>query len=228
MNENNYHGAEHEEQGQLDEATALSLIDYVHDLVVDARALPMSASVMVNKAQMLDLLEQIREALPRDVVAADSIVNEANSVLDRASNEAQSHIDDAQVRANSILEDAEQEARTITENARTQAERVVSEARRQAEQITVDAQAQAERLVSAEEVLRVATERAHDTVRRARLQADKLTVESHEYARTQMDELVQQAMHVARVAEGGRDRIDERMHDRVDGAVDDGNDEERD
>ncbi|OKL50119.1 hypothetical protein [Boudabousia marimammalium] len=197
-----------------DESTALALIDYVHDLVTEARALPMSASVLINKAQVLDLLEQIREALPRDVLNADDIVNRADLVLERATQEADARLRDAGVRAETILAEANEEAKTIQANATNQADLTINESNTRAEQIIADAQAQAERLISAEEVLQVATERGQQVTRAAETEADRLMTNANEYVFEKMNDLMQAALDVARVAEGGRDRIEQRMADR--------------
>ena len=64
-------------------STVIAALDQIEDLVEIARALPMSASVLVNKAEVLDLLEQARQALPDDLVAADAVVADADAVMGR-------------------------------------------------------------------------------------------------------------------------------------------------
>ena len=53
-------------------STVIAALDQIEDLVESARSIPLSASIMVNKAEILDLLDQAREALPEDLVAADA------------------------------------------------------------------------------------------------------------------------------------------------------------
>jgi len=55
-------------------STVIAALDQIEDLVESSRAVPLSASIMVNKAEILDLLDQAREALPEDLVAADAVV----------------------------------------------------------------------------------------------------------------------------------------------------------
>ena len=49
-------------------STVIAALDQIEDLVESSRAVPLSASIMVNKAEILDLLDQAREALPEDLV----------------------------------------------------------------------------------------------------------------------------------------------------------------
>ena len=50
-------------------STVIAALDQIEDLVESSRAFPLSASIMINKAEILDLLDQAREALPEDLVA---------------------------------------------------------------------------------------------------------------------------------------------------------------
>jgi len=55
-------------------STVIAALDQIEDLVESSRTVPLSASIMINKAELLDLLDQAREALPEDLVAADAVV----------------------------------------------------------------------------------------------------------------------------------------------------------
>ncbi len=55
-------------------STVIAALDQIEDLVESSRSVPLSASIMINKAEILDLLDQAREALPEDLVAADAVV----------------------------------------------------------------------------------------------------------------------------------------------------------
>ncbi len=50
-------------------STVIAALDQIEDLVESSRTVPLSASIMINKAEILDLLDQAREALPEDLVA---------------------------------------------------------------------------------------------------------------------------------------------------------------
>lgn len=83
-------------QERLDELTVL---------VEDAKAVPLSASCMVNRAQILDLIEEIRQLLPESVARADELLADREAVV----------------------QDGRREADRILERARTEADRMVSD-----------------------------------------------------------------------------------------------------
>ena len=98
--------------------------------VVGARAMPMSSSVLVNKAEVLDLIEQAKEALPSQLTQADALLADADAAKEQARAEAVG-----------ILAAAREEADRLVE-----AEAVTVAAREKAAQVVADAQAEAERL----------------------------------------------------------------------------------
>ncbi|MDO4887275.1 MAG: hypothetical protein Q3979_00985 [Actinomycetaceae bacterium] len=113
------------------EDSVLDIIQELVDTVTNARSVPMSASVMVNRAEFLDLLASIRELLPSQVVEADTLLANADSVAASAENDARK-----------IREDAKDEAERIVAAAHEQASRLVSQ-----DAVTVAAKARAQRIV---------------------------------------------------------------------------------
>ena len=99
----------------------LALLDVLTDVVHSARAMPMSASVLVNRAELLDLLDQVRGALPEQLSRADEVLSEADQ----------------------RLADAEEQAERIIAAARARATQLVTQ-----EQVAVQAQAHAHELVT--------------------------------------------------------------------------------
>ena len=91
----------------------------------------MSASAMVNRSQVIELLTTARDILPDQLVEADGLLAEVDSVTARAHDEA------ARIR-----ERAEHDAEDIVAQAREQAARLVSQ-----DAVTVAAKSQAQRIV---------------------------------------------------------------------------------
>ncbi len=83
-------------QERLDELTVL---------VEDAKSMPLSASCIVNRTQVLDLIEEIRQLLPESVHRADELLADREAVV----------------------QDGRREADRILERARAEADRMVSE-----------------------------------------------------------------------------------------------------
>lgn len=57
-------------------------------LVEEAKAVPLSASCMVNRAVVLDLIDDIRDALPRSISDADQLLAEREAVVAEGRREA--------------------------------------------------------------------------------------------------------------------------------------------
>lgn len=202
-------------------STVIAALDQIEDLVESARSIPLSASIMVNKAEILDLLDQAREALPEDLVAADAVVADADAVLVRADSAAEQAIAEANTRASSTLEAANAKADQIVSAAREEAERTTSradaeaeatlaQARADAEAALADAQAQADRLVSTENIVRMAEDRAREIVADARREEANLREGADDYVAQSLGELAGLISDLQRRTDAGRRTIAER------------------
>ncbi|MDC4233113.1 hypothetical protein M3T53_05220 [Actinomyces sp. B33] len=202
-------------------STVIAALDQIEDLVEAARAVPLSATIMLNKAEILDLLDQAREALPEDLIAADAVVADADAVLGRADSAAETTIAEANSRATSTLESANEKAEQILANAREEAERTVTraneeaeatraQARSDAEATLVDASNQAERLISTENITRMAEDRAREIVERAREEEASLREGADEYVAKSLSELSGLLSNLQRRTDAGRRTIAER------------------
>ncbi len=115
-------------------APLLAILDDVSSLVAAARAMPMSASVIVNRAEVLDLVAAARDAVPDQVAAADQIVADAESVLARAKAEADEVLAQARAEADRLVS-----AHEITEGAQTRAAEIVAAAEAKAVELEAGA-----------------------------------------------------------------------------------------
>ncbi len=102
--------------------------------VTGARAMPMSSSVLVNKAELLDLIEQAREALPGQLTRADALLADADAAREQARQEAQAIVATARAEAGRLVE-----AEAVTVAAREKAAQILAEAQEQAEALRRDA-----------------------------------------------------------------------------------------
>ena len=104
------------------------LVERLETLVVNARKLPMTNNVVLDQAALLDLIDQLRVAIPEEVRQARRINQESDRVLGHAREEAERIIAAAQEQAalllqdSSILRDAEVRADDIAGRAQQRAE----------------------------------------------------------------------------------------------------------
>ena len=97
-------------------------------LVEEARGVPLSASCVVHRAEMLEILDEAREALPTDFESARKIIDTREAIIEEARVSAEQMIaiareDVAQmVEQTSIVQIARDEARKILDDARETAD----------------------------------------------------------------------------------------------------------
>lgn len=110
------------------------VLDAIEQAVVVARAMPMSSSVLVNRAEILELVEQVREALPAQLERADEVLADADAARRAAHAEAEAVLDDARARAAALVE---QEA--VVREAQARAAHLVAEAEETAQRLRREA-----------------------------------------------------------------------------------------
>ncbi len=105
-------------------------LDEISALVESARAMPMSASCVVNRAQMLDLLDEARALLPASLAQADDLLADREDVIAAA-----------KVSATEILGRADQQARELVSE-----HEIYRTAVAEADAVRADAEAEAIRM----------------------------------------------------------------------------------
>ena len=113
----------------------------VHDLlneitvsVRDAKGMPMSASCLVNRAEMLQALERLRDALPVSLDHADALLHDRDAVLSSGREEAERLLAAAHAQREELLEQTD-----VVVAARERADEVAKQARAEATRLLADA-----------------------------------------------------------------------------------------
>lgn len=110
------------------------IIDELIDIVATAKSVPLSASVMISRDEVLELLEAAREDLPDELRRAKRLLKDREEVFLAARREAGVIVDDARVQAEQmvqrteIVRQAEYRAVRIVEDAEAEARRLKHEA----------------------------------------------------------------------------------------------------
>ena len=105
-------------------------LDDLSALVESARAMPMSASCVVNRAQVLDLIDEARALLPESLAHADDVLADREVIIAQAQRDAVL-----------IIEQAKQEAQVLVSK-----EEIYRAAEAEADAILTDADAEALRM----------------------------------------------------------------------------------
>jgi F0F1-type ATP synthase membrane subunit b/b' len=120
----------------------------LQELLENARAMPLSSSVMVNRDEFGELLQDAVDGLPEELKQARWLLKERDEVVERANREAERIIEAARVRAERMVEKTE-----VVREARRTAEAIVEHGDRQAAQIRHEAEDYVDRKLAAFEVV---------------------------------------------------------------------------
>ncbi|WNB84648.1 hypothetical protein [Cellulomonas sp. ATA003] len=120
------------------------ILDALAASITQARAMPMSSSVLVNRVELLDLVDQAREVLPTQLGRADELLAAADAARVAAQVEAESIVAAAHQRAAELVE-----VDAISHAARGRAAEIVAEAERVAEGLRRDADEYCDRRLAA-------------------------------------------------------------------------------
>ncbi|MET9919107.1 cell division initiation protein [Streptomyces sp. NPDC006435] len=109
-------------------------LDEIVEAVGSARSMPMSASCVVNRAELLAMLEEVRQALPGSLAQARELIGGQEQLAEQARREAERIIEAAHAERTSLIAGTE-----IARQAQGEADRILDEARREAAEVRSEA-----------------------------------------------------------------------------------------
>ncbi|SCD42011.1 hypothetical protein GA0115236_10619 [Streptomyces sp. IgraMP-1] len=109
-------------------------LDEIVDTVGSARSMPMSASCVINRAELLALLEEVREALPGSLAQAQELIGDREQMVEQARQEAERIIQSAHAERGSLVSGT-----AVAQRSQDEADRILAEARAEAEEIRAQA-----------------------------------------------------------------------------------------
>ena len=110
------------------------LLDQLEQLVNSSRKIRFSNKVMVDEDELLDLLDQLRTAVPDELRQAKRMLTEREKILSNAHAEADRLVHQAQEDASNIIENDK-----VVAAAQAQADMLLAQARESAEAVKVGA-----------------------------------------------------------------------------------------
>ncbi|MFG3494627.1 ATP synthase F0 subunit B [Streptomyces sp. NPDC047928] len=109
-------------------------LDEIVAVVENARSMPMSASCVVNRAELLSLLEEVRQALPDSLAEAQELIGGRRQLVEQARHEAERIIEAAHAERGSLISDTQ-----VARQSQEEADRILAVARQEAEEIRAEA-----------------------------------------------------------------------------------------
>lgn len=106
----------------------LHLIDRLEELFNQGRSVPLTHNVMVDEDKMLDIIDQMRIAIPEEVKKAQQLLAQRDRVMAQAQEEANRTVEIARQKAGELVQKD-----VIVQEAQKRGEQILSQARADAE-----------------------------------------------------------------------------------------------
>lgn len=122
----------------------IELLEYLQDLVENSPKVPMSGKVMIDKKEIIEVVDQIINYLPDQFKKAEWVMNERERILDEAKKEydsvrketmammrqnVENHdiVKEAKVRAQEIIASAQRDAKAIRLGSRDYSDEILTQ-----------------------------------------------------------------------------------------------------
>jgi hypothetical protein len=112
----------------------LHLIDRLEELFNESRAIPFTHNVVVDEEKMLDLIDQMRVAIPEEMKKAQQVMTQRDRILAQAQEEANRTLVLAREKGEELLE-----RDSIVQNAQSFAEQKATDIIAEADQTRLEA-----------------------------------------------------------------------------------------
>ena len=122
----------------------IELLEYLQDLVENSSKVPMSGKIMIDKKEIIEVVDQIINYLPDQFKKAEWVMNERERILDEAKKEydsvrketmammrqnVENHdiVKEAKVRAQEIIASAQRDAKAIRLGSRDYSDEILTQ-----------------------------------------------------------------------------------------------------
>jgi hypothetical protein len=151
------------------------LVRQLEETIRSARNMPLSSSALVDRKEVLDLIELLKRSMPEEIARARALIRDRDDVVERARGQAERVLERAQTEREQQLSKTE-----IVQAAAREADRMVAEAEVVSRRIKAEAESYVEgKLATFEVVLQktlAAVERGRARLG-GRLEQDELSIE---------------------------------------------------
>jgi cell division septum initiation protein DivIVA len=154
-------------------------LDELVTILEEARGVPMTSNCIVPRGDSLELLDEVRDALPGELDDAQDVLDHKDELVGTAEHEASTKISKAESDAEITLAGAQTEAERILADAQARAHRMVSDAEQAADREVAKGRAEYEELVGrahaeAERMLQAGRESYEHAVEDGRIEQARL------------------------------------------------------
>ena len=123
-----------------------SVLETLENVLANSAMLPLTGKSLVDKDEILELINEIRLNLPEDLKKAKNILDERDSILNEAQRQAEEVLSDADhaigmyIKEHEVTKEAYKQANDIVSNAQKNAREIRTGSREYAEGILIKVQ----------------------------------------------------------------------------------------
>lgn len=110
------------------------LVHQLDEMIRDARNMPLSSSALIDRKEVLELVELLQRSIPEEIARARVVIRDRDEVIERAQSQAERIVERARQDRESLLSKTE-----IVQAATRQADQMLSEAEAVAKRIKAEA-----------------------------------------------------------------------------------------
>ncbi|KGF09784.1 Uncharacterised protein [Urinicoccus massiliensis] len=125
----------------------LKYVDDLEDIVETSSTIPLTGKIMVEKEEILDLLENLRRDLPLELTEATQIRKDKDLIIKDAHKEAEKIIQGARAQADQLVAEDE-----LVRKANARAQELMDTANNESNQIRIGARDYADKLLEQTQV----------------------------------------------------------------------------
>lgn len=124
------------------------LVRQLDDAVRSARNMPLSSSALIDRKEVLDLIELLKRSIPEEIARARAVIRDRDEVIERARMQAERVLERARAEREQLLSKTE-----IVQAASREADRMVAEAEAVSRRIKAEAESYVEGKLATFEVV---------------------------------------------------------------------------
>ena len=163
------------------------IFDDLYNLISEANRIPLTDKIIVEESDLSAILDDLKEAIPKEVKRASEVLTESQKIMSSAKEEAAATVEKANVEAEHIITAAKEEAERLVRQ-----EEIV----RQAEMLSKD--------------IKTSAQRYEDEVKQGADQyADQVKTDSLQYADDMLGYLGNSLQSALRAIEDNRNSVNE-------------------
>lgn len=121
----------------------LNLLEKIEDIIEEASKLPLSNKVMIDKEEVLEVINEIRLKMPDEINRASWVAKERQRILNEAQSEADELIEKVKEQQKYLVEESE-----IAREAQEYAKQLVEDAERKANDMKIGAYSYSDEILS--------------------------------------------------------------------------------